>query len=68
MIIGFARFPLDIMLYSRYIVPKADGIPGHYTNHSLRVTSATMLYEACVDEQLIMQRKGHSSTAVRAYK
>ena len=47
---------------------KAAGITGHYTNHSLRVTSATRLFEASVDEQLIMQRTGHSSTAVRAYK
>lgn len=47
---------------------KAAGIAGHYTNHSLRATSATRLFEASVDEQLIMQRTGHCSTAVRAYK
>ena len=35
---------------------------GHYTNHSLCVTSATRLFDAEVDEQLIMTRTGHSST------
>ena len=47
---------------------KAAGIEGHYTNHSLRATSATQLFEAQIDEQLIMQRTWHSSTAVRVYK
>ena len=47
---------------------KAAGIEGHFTNHSLRATSATRLFEAGIDEQLIMQRTGHTSTAVRAYK
>ena len=55
----------------QHVVPnlfKAAGIPGHFTNHSLIVTSATRLFKAHVDEQLIMQRTGHSSTAVRVYK
>lgn len=42
---------------------------GHYTNHSLRSTSTTRLFNAHVDEQLIMMRTGHSSEkGVRAYK
>ena len=44
------------------------GIDGHFTNHSLCATTATRLFEAKVDEQLIMQRTGHTSTAVRSYK
>ena len=45
------------------------GLQGHYTNHSLRVSTATRLFEAGVDEQLIMQRTGHSSVeGVRSYK
>ena len=45
------------------------GLQGHFTNHSLRATAATRLFEAGVDEQLIMQRTGHSTTAgVRSYK
>ena len=43
---------------------KVAGIEGHFTNHSLRATSATWLFEAQIDEQLIMQRTGRSSTAV----
>ncbi len=42
------------------------GFQGHYTNHSLRVTAATRLFDAQIDEQLIdeqlnMNRTGHSS-------
>ena len=45
------------------------GLQGRFTNHSLRATAATRLFEAGVDEQLIMQRTGHSTTAgVRSHK
>ena len=45
------------------------GLQGHFTNHSLRATAATRLFEAGVDEQLIMQRTGHSTTAgICSYK
>ena len=45
------------------------GIEGFFTNHSLRTTAATRLFEAGVDEQLIMLRTGHrSATGVRSYK
>ena len=48
---------------------KAAGISGHFTNHSLRATSATRMFDAGLDEQLIMSRTGHSSTGgVRSYK
>ena len=48
---------------------KAANIPGTFSNHSLRSTVTTRLFYARVDEQLIMSRTGHSSTAgVRAYK
>ena len=48
---------------------KNAGIPGFQTNHSLRATAATRLYEASVDEQLIMERTGHQSLeGVRSYK
>ena len=47
---------------------KAAGIKCHFTNHSLRATSVTQLFEAGLDEQLIMQRIRHTSTAVWAYK
>ena len=45
------------------------GIPGFRTNHSLRATTATRLYQAGVEEQLIMERTGHRSIeGVRSYK
>ena len=47
---------------------KAAGIPGHFTNHSLRSTVATKMYQSNLDEQLIQEVTGHRSLAVRAYK
>ena len=47
---------------------ESAGFDGHFTDHSLRATTATRLFEAKVDEQLIMQRTGHTSRAVRSYK
>ena len=39
------------------------GIDGYFTNHSLRATAATCLFEARVDEQLIMPCTGHSTSS-----
>ena len=45
------------------------GIPGYRTNHSLRATAATRLYQSGIDEQLVMERTGHRSLdGVRGYK
>ena len=47
----------------------AARIQGFRTNHSLRATAATRLYQAGVDEQLIMETTGHRSLeGVRSYK
>jgi len=47
----------------------AAGIEGYKTNHSLRATCATRLFQQNVDEQLIMSRTGHRSVkGVRSYK
>ena len=43
---------------------KSAGIPGYKTNHSLRVTAATRLYDSGIDEQLVMETTGHCSTEV----
>ncbi|KAJ8270845.1 hypothetical protein GJAV_G00119940 [Gymnothorax javanicus] len=72
--------PTDKCWYSRQplghntlqkIVPeicRKAGIQGYKTNHSLRVTTATRLYQAGVGEPLIMERTGHRSvTGVRSY-
>lgn len=45
-----------------------DLLQGHYTNHSLRATAATRLYEGGINEQLIYEKMGHKSTAVWSYK
>ena len=48
---------------------KTAGIPGFETNHSLRVTTATRLFQSGIDEQLIMDRTGHRSVdGIRRYK
>ncbi len=45
------------------------GIEGFKTNHLLRATTATRLYQSGVDEQLVMERTGHRSLeGVRNYK
>ncbi len=43
-------------------------IKGNFTNHSLRVTTATRLYQVGVSEQLISNQTGHRSDAVTKYK
>ena len=46
-----------------------DGINGFKTNHLLRASAATRLFNEGVDEQLIMERTGHHSIdGVRNYK
>jgi hypothetical protein len=48
---------------------KKAGIDGYKTNHSLRATAATRLYQSGVDEQLVMERTGHRSIeGIRSYK
>ena len=48
---------------------KLAGITGFKTNHSLRVTSATRLFQSGIDEQLIMSHTGYRSVdGVRSYK
>ena len=45
------------------------GIDGYFTNHSLRVTATTRLYDSQIDEASIMQCTGHQSVeGVCAYK
>ena len=44
------------------------GLTGKHTNHSCRVATATRLYEQGCDEQLICEKTGHRSVAVRSYK
>ncbi len=69
--VWYSRSPLGHNSRSKSVANLMEqaGFKGHYTNHSLRVTAATRLFDAQIDEQLIMSRTGHSSTdGVRAYK
>ena len=48
---------------------KNAGIAGYKTNHSLRVSLATRLFQKGIEEQLIMAKTGHRSTeGIRNYK
>lgn len=48
---------------------KLCSVTGHFTNHSLRRTCATRLFQSGIDEQQIMSVTGHCSIdAVRVYK
>ena len=67
----FSSKPLGHNALNRMVqdMCKAAGITGFKTNHSLRATTATRLFQAGVDEQLIMERTGHRSIdGVRSYK
>ena len=54
------------------MVPKMceeGGIAGRKTNHSLRATGATQMFQANVPEKIIQERTGHRSTdALRLYE
>ena len=53
----------------RLYVAKWVLIDGYYTNHSLRRTCATRLFQSGIDEQAIMAITGHRSTdGVQVYK
>lgn len=46
-----------------------SGFQGNFTNHSLRATGATTLFDAGVPEAIIQKRSGHKSTAaLRMYE
>ncbi len=69
--VWFSRVPVGHNMLQQTVprLMKTAGYSGHYTNHSLRVSAATRLFDCGIDEQLIMNRTGHSSTdGVRAYK
>ena len=47
---------------------KSSTFKGKYTNHSLRASAATRLFQKGFDEQLVMSVIGHCSNAVSEYK
>ena len=51
-------------------VTSAAKLDGYFTNHSLRSTCTTVLYndDSNLPEQVIAERTGHRSLAIRSYK
>ena len=47
---------------------KKGGLVGKFTNHSLRATSASRMFENEIPEQVIKEITGHKSDCVRTYK
>ncbi len=68
--IWYSCQPIGVNTLRRVITKLCDaaGIPGKHTNHSLRSTAATRLYQNNVDEQQIIEITGHHSVAVWNYK
>ena len=67
----YTRKPLGHNILSGTVssICKLAGIQGFKTNHSLRATATSRLYQSGVDEQLVMERTGHRSVeGVRSYK
>ncbi len=44
------------------------GTEGHFTNHSLRASSVTRMYQGGIQEKVISEVSGHRSLAVREYQ
>ncbi|CAC5399341.1 unnamed protein product [Mytilus coruscus] len=62
---------LDTLLYLCGTVKRlctSIGLIGKRTNHSLRASAATRLYNAGIEEQRVAETTGHRSKAVRVYK
>ena len=67
----YSRVPLGHTTLSKTVsrLCQLGGIQGFKTNHLLRATATTRLYQSGVDEQLVMERTGHQSLeGVRSYK
>ena len=47
---------------------KQAGLDGKFSNHSLRATCATRMYDNKIPEQIIKETTGHCSECVRGYK
>ena len=66
----FCNVPVGVNTLSSVVsrMCKEAGFAGFFSNHSLRATAATRLFDQNTDEQLIMMKTGHTSSAVRSYK
>ena len=68
--IRYAKVPIGVNSISQLLpnAAAAAGLKGNFTGHSGKVSCATALFQSDVDEQLIKERTGHRSDAVRIYK
>ncbi len=68
--IWYSCQPLGLGMLSKVIAKlcHAGGLEGRYSNHNLRSTAATLMYNSNIDEQQITEVTGHKSIAVRNYK
>ncbi len=66
----YSEKPLGVNSIKKVVKNLAQkaGLEGNFSNHSLRATCATRLFEVGVDEQLIKNVTGHHSDSVRDYK
>ena len=66
----YSSQPIGRNTLSKVVAELAEksGLKGNFSNHSLRATAASHLYNANVDEQLISEVTGHRSNEVRGYK
>ena len=68
--IWFSKVPIGRQKLAHAVpsICRDGGLSGYRTNHSLRVSAATRMFEEGVDEQMIKSVTGHRSDAVREYK
>lgn len=66
----FGKHPVGINSIRRFLPEAATRaeLKGNFTGHSGKVTCATTLFQNNIDEQMIKDRTGHRSDAVRLYK
>lgn len=63
------RVGINILKNILPVLSKESGIGVHYTNHSLRATAITRLFNNGVEEKIIAETSGHRSTkALRVYE
>jgi len=66
--VWFATVPVSVNTKASVVshLRKSAGLV--FSNHTLRATAATRLFESYVDKKLIKLKTGHTSDAVRHYK
>ncbi len=66
----YTEKPLGVNALKKIVsnLTQKAGLVGHFSNHSLRASAATRMYEQGVDEQTIKHITGHKSDAIQSYK